>query len=267
MPNRGASFAMVAADYFALNQGAWRSPIHRQQWESSIRSFAVPALGTMPVGEIGADAVQAVLAPLWTSKPVAGQRLRGRLEKILDYASALGLRPASVANPAAMKCMQHLLPKTRREERHHAAVDVDDAPLLMATLAEIEGIAARALEFTILTCVRSAETLGALWSEFDLAARVWLILPERTKSGRPFRVPLSAPALQLITDLPRAGPSGGWRCCASCGACAPARRRTGSDRASRIGQRKTHLPATKRARARCATASGAIRKELIEGVT
>ena len=71
-----------------------------------------------------------------------------------------------------MRCVSHLLPKARRDKRHHAAIDWRAAPLLMATLAEVEGIAARALEFAILTCVRTNETLGAQWSEFNLDAAV-----------------------------------------------------------------------------------------------
>jgi len=91
----------------------------------------------MPIADVDADAVQRVLEPLWTEKPETAARLRGRLERILDYASALGLRSASIANPAAMKCVGHLLPKVRRAERHHAAIPYADAPALMAELAAI----------------------------------------------------------------------------------------------------------------------------------
>ena len=78
----------------------------------------------------------------------------------------------------------------------------------MAKVREYDDVASKALEFCILTGVRSNELLGAEWREVDLANKTWSIPGERTKSRRPHTVPLSARCLEILRDLPRESDNG-----------------------------------------------------------
>ncbi len=145
-----------------------------------------------------------VLEPIWTKKPHVGQRLRERIEAVLEFAKSMGLREGE--NPARWKGhLAHVLPKANRTSRtkHHPALPYAELPAFMAELRALPGIAARALEFTILTAVRTGEARFARWSEFDLAARVWTIPGERMKGDKEHRVPLSDRALAILRELPR----------------------------------------------------------------
>ena len=137
-----------------------------------------------------------VLEPIWTAKPETASRLRGRLESILDFAKVRGYRDGE--NPARWRGhLDKLLParsKVRAVE-HHAALPYAELPAFLATLREQEGIAARALEFLILTAARTGEVIGAQWSEIDLLDKTWTVPAARMKAHREHRVPLSPRAL------------------------------------------------------------------------
>ena len=135
--------------------------------------------------------VHRVLEPIWLTKPHVGQRLRERIEAVLDYAKGMKLR--SGENPALWRDnLEHMLPKANRTSRkHHPALPYGELPALMAELRAQPGIPARALEFTILTAVRTGEARFARWSEVDLRAGVWTIPGARMKGDKDHRVPLS----------------------------------------------------------------------------
>lgn len=126
----------------------------------------------------------AVLKPLWTAKPETASRLRGRIEAVLDAAKAQG--HCSGENPAKWRGhLAHLLPKRQKLTRdHHAAMAYVDVPVLMARLRADNAIAAQAFAFCILTATRTGEVLGALWSEIDIAAKVWTVSAARMKTAR-----------------------------------------------------------------------------------
>lgn len=86
---------------------------------------------------------------------------------------------------------------------HHKALPIDQMPQFMTDLATREGVAAKALEFTILCATRSGETRGATWDEIDLKDCIWTIPAERMKAGKEHRVPLSQSAVVLLRSLPR----------------------------------------------------------------
>src|SRR5262249_33263896 len=127
----------------------------------------------------------------------------GRIEAILDWATARGDRPDSFANPASRHGpLLKGLPKQSRAVTHHAAMPYADVPRLMAELRQqTASVAAPALEFAILTTSRTNEVLGACWEEVDLAAAIWTIPPARMKARREHRVPLSDPALAVIERM------------------------------------------------------------------
>jgi integrase len=199
---RGMTFRAVAMAYIEANAAAWRSAVHRRQWTNSLRDHAHPLLGDLPVADIGAAEVMAALEPLWRRAPETASRLRGRIEVVLDYARARGWR--SGENPARWRGhVAHLLPPRRRlaPVRHHPSVAWQRAGALAAELRAREGIAARAVEFALLTAARSGEVRGARWSEVDLDAGVWTLPPARMKSGKEHRAALCGPALALLRGL------------------------------------------------------------------
>ena len=154
----------------------------------------------MAVDEVALPHVLGVLKPIWVKTPPTASRVRGRIEMVLDYATAHGLRGDS--NPASWKILQHVLPRLAAVSRDHlAAMRYEDVPAFVAELREKYLIGARALEFTILTAARAGETLGATWSEINLATKVWTVPASRMKAGKEHRVPLSSHAVAIIARL------------------------------------------------------------------
>jgi integrase len=145
-----------------------------------------------------------ILEPIWSSKTETATRLRGRLEQVLDWATVRGFRHGD--NPARWKGhLDKILAKPGKLAKieHHPALPYLDMAQFMVDLREKEGVAARLLEFTILTAARSGESRGATWSEINLSATLWTIPGERMKAGKEHRVPLSASALEILRNLPR----------------------------------------------------------------
>ena len=174
----------------------WRNRKSRVQWEGSLNTYA-SNLMAMPVDKVILDDIVGVLGPIWKDKHVTAERVRGRIEQILDWATASGFRSGD--NPAKLKGpLVHRLPKVRRHKIHLAAVPWQEMPSFMAELRNVDSIAALALEFTILTAARTNEILGAHWEEIDLAGQVWTIPAERTKTGKEHRVPLSPRAMEIL---------------------------------------------------------------------
>jgi integrase len=187
-----------------MKSSQWRGDGSRREWLSTFKRYAFPMLGSMPISSIDAVLVHRVLEPIWLTKPHVGQRLRERIEAVLDYAKGMKLR--SGENPALWRDnLEHMLPKASRTSRkHHPALPYAEVPALMVELRALPGVPARALEFIILTAVRTAEARFARWSEVDLRAGVWTIPSERMKGDKEHRVPLSDRALAILTELPRA---------------------------------------------------------------
>jgi integrase len=199
----GHRFEAVAERYVAAHEAAWKNAKHRRQWRATLATYAYPVLGAKLVHEITPNDVLAVLGPLWKQKPETASRLRGRIERVLGYAKTLGW--LSGENPAQWKGnIANLLPpkgKVRRV-KHHAALDWRQAPAFMRELsAGDNGMGARALRFAILTAARSGEVRGARWDEIDLDAAMWIIPAPRMKGGKPHRVPLTEPALDILRAL------------------------------------------------------------------
>lgn len=193
-------FGDVADELIAAKSHEWRNEKHREQWRISLEKAAAP-LRALPVDMIETEHVLSVLAPIWTETPESAARLRQRIEAVLSAARAKGLRAGD--NPAAWRGhLEHLLPKRPGVARgHHAALDYREAPAFMRRLRELDTVAARALEFTILTAARSGETYGATWPEIDAKQAVWIIPATRMKAGRAHRVPLSEPARDILATL------------------------------------------------------------------
>lgn len=196
------TFGEVADAYIDSKAPGWKNAKHADQWRMTLAEYAKP-LRAMPVDRIATADILAVLKPIWSSKPETAARLRGRLEMVLDAARALGHIEDGRANPARWRGhLDNLLPKRSVTSRsHHAAMPFKDVPAFVARLRAIDTIGARALEFTILTAVRTGEAIGATWREVDLEAKLWRIPKERMKAGREHRVPLTTRALEILEEM------------------------------------------------------------------
>ena len=195
------TFGAVADEMVTALEVGFRNEKHRAQWRMTLTEYAGP-LRKLPVDEIGTEDVLAILRPIWTTKNETASRVRARIERVLDAATAKGHRKD--ANPARWRGHLDKLLSARPKKHlrgHFAAMGVDDVPAFIEKLRGIDGISARALEFTILTAARSGEVLGMRWSELDIEAKVWTVPAVRMKAGREHRVPLTARALQILTDL------------------------------------------------------------------
>jgi integrase len=199
---KAMTFRQCAEAYIAAHRAGWRNPRHAKQWPSTLGAYAYPVFGNLPVQAIDVGLVMQAIEPVWAKKPETASRVRGRIESVLDWAKARGYRQGE--NPARWRGhLENLLPKKSKVRRveHHAALPYPEIGEFMVELRQHEGIAARALEFAILTAARTGEVIGAKWSEIDLEARLWVIPGERMKSGREHRVPLSEPAMAILRAL------------------------------------------------------------------
>jgi hypothetical protein len=159
-PPSAATFAECADRQIAAMQSSWRNAKHVRQWEMTLGHYAAP-LRSMLVDEITTDDVLAVLQPLWQRVPETANRLRSRIERVLDAAKAQGLRSGD--NPARWRGhLDQLLARRKRlEPVHHSALPYANIPAFLRELRRHKGVAARALEFLILTAARTSEVTNA----------------------------------------------------------------------------------------------------------
>jgi integrase len=177
---------------------------HKAQFKATLDTYASPKIGALNVADIELAHVLQVLEPIWQTKTETASRLRGRMEKVLAWATVNKFRQGE--NPARWSGnLDQALPKPSkiRTVVHHRALPWQDAGAFMADLRKRDGISARALEFLILTAARSGEVRGATWAEIDLQAKLWTIPAARMRAGKVHKVPLSAPAVALLKALPR----------------------------------------------------------------
>ena len=203
---KAMTFTNCAEAYIAAHRAGWKNPKHAAQWPSTMQTYVYPVVGDLPVQAVDTGLIMKALEPIWTIKPETAGRVRGRIESVLDWATARGYRTGE--NPARWKGhLENLLPARSKvaKVKHHAALPYPEIADFIVELRRQEGIAARALEFTILTVARTGEAIGARWAEIDEEAHLWTIPAERMKAEREHRVPLSDAALAILSTLPRRG--------------------------------------------------------------
>jgi integrase len=199
---RSVTFQAEAEAYIEAHRAGWKNAKHADQWSNTLATYAYPHIGKLLVSEIDAAWVMKVLQPIWTSKTETANRLRGRIESVLDYATALKHRTGD--NPARWRGhLDNLLPKPAKvaKREHHAALPFVEVAAFMNSLRAQQGVSARALEFTILTAARTGEAIGARWAEIDLTGALWTVPASRMKAAKPHRVPLSKAAVALLKGL------------------------------------------------------------------
>jgi integrase len=201
---RAITFKQCAEKYIAAHRSSWRSAIHAEQWPTSLRTYVYPTIGDLSVADIDTALVLKCIEPIWHEVPTTAMRVRGRIEAVLDWAKSRDLRGGE--NPARWKGhLINLLPARAKLQRgnHRPALAYVQAPTFMSELRARDEVAARALEFTILTAARSNEAIGAQWGEIDPKTKLWTVPAERMKTGRSHIVPLSERALKILAALPR----------------------------------------------------------------
>ena len=198
------NFGEFAAKYIAAHRTGWRSAKHAHQWEATVSTQPEP-LGGPSDHKIDPEHVLSVLRPSWQSRPETGNRVRQRLEVIINAAKVDGIYPAD--NPAKLELIEPTLGKFTRLKKvaNFTALPYAELPTLMADLATKQSMPALALRLCLLTATRTGETRLAEWNEFDFDGKIWSIPSTRTKSGREHRVPLSDAAVALLQSVPRDG--------------------------------------------------------------
>ena len=193
------TFKDAALELIESKRPGWKNAKHAAQWTSTLETYVFPKIGSVQVARVETADVIAALKPIWAEKPETANRVRQRIEAVLDYATALGLRAGD--NPARWRGhLDHLLPKPTkvRAVKHHPALPHAEIAGFMGDLSNRTGVGARALAFTILTAARSGETRGMTWSEVDFENQIWTIPAQRMKAGKEHRVPLSDAALAQL---------------------------------------------------------------------
>jgi integrase len=213
---KAMTFAEAAQAYYDQHEAKWRNGKHRAQFLNSLKAYAYPVIGKLPVSKIDTPTVLKVLerkvdgergypaGRFWDSRPETASRVRGRVENVIDWATVRGYRSGD--NPARWRGhLDNVLPARGEiaKVEHHAALPYSELPSFVADLRAREGTAAQALLFTILTAARTNEVIGARWTEIDRVGGFWTIPAARMKASREHRVPLSEQALELLVKLPR----------------------------------------------------------------
>ncbi len=198
------NFKQAASQYIESHKAGWKNEKHIQQWQNTLRDYAEPIIGNLDVSKVEVAHILQILQKdnFWTTKTESATRLRGRLEKILDWATVRGFRTA--ANPARWKGnLEALLPAPGKVQKrsNFPALPYKQMADFMAKLQTVGGTAARAVEFAILTAARSGEVRGARWEEVDLKEKVWTIPAERMKMKKEHRIPLSDAAIKVLQKM------------------------------------------------------------------
>ena len=202
------TFGAAADDYLAVHKGSWKNRDHIRRWERVLSDEYCKALRPLPVAGISADHVAAVLQPIWNGKAETANRVRIAIEQVLNYARVKGWRDKDAANAAVWRGnLKLLLPRRQMLQRgHQKALPYEALPEFMQKLkTRPSSVSALALEFTILTCARTSETIGMAHSEVDERRQVWTVPAARMKGvgalAREHRVPLTTRMLEIVLGM------------------------------------------------------------------
>jgi integrase len=195
------TFDACSETYIAAHAPGWKNAKHAAQWRATLTQYATPVIGKLPVNLVTSHHVLHILTPIWQTKTETASRVRGRIESVLDWAASPSRRYREGENPARWRGhldKELVKPARVKKVRHHKALPYGEMHDFTEALKPQKGAAARCLELTILTAVRTSEAIGARWAEIDVDAAVWTIPGERIKGKKEHRVPLSAAALAVL---------------------------------------------------------------------
>lgn len=210
------TFQQCAEQYIEANRSGWKNAKHGDQWKSTLEAYAYPAIGKLDVAHVDTAHILQILEPIWSTKNETASRVRGRIERVMAWATTRKLRAGD--NPA--KWTHHLdtiLPKPGKVKKasHHEALPYDKVNAFLKSLKGEAGVTPRALEFTILTVARTSEVIGATWDEIDTKQAIWTIPAGRMKANKEHRIPLTGRALAILEEMKQLRDSDfvfpGWR--------------------------------------------------------
>jgi len=188
------SFETAVRDLHEERKAGWRNGKHRDQWLSSLETYAFPAIGSTRIDRVQVSEIRDLLVPIWQTKPETARRVLQRIVTVLDWAHAKGHRPSE----APVRAVRAGLGRQIKSDSHFAALPHDQVAALMNDLRGSDTAGRLALRFLILTAGRSGEVRSAKWSEIDLDKALWIIPAERMKAKREHVVPLSPAALEVL---------------------------------------------------------------------
>ena len=200
--HKNITFREASESYITSHSAGWKNAKHAAQWASTLNTYAYPILGEVYVSDIDTSLVVQVLDPIWSVKTETASRVRGRIEKILSWATVSGYRKGE--NPARWRGhLDNLMPPPSRMRRvkHHAAMPYSEVGNFIQQLRNGSGVSHRALEFAILTAARTQEVLGSNWNEIDFETRIWTVPAERMKGLREHRIPLVDRAIEILAEM------------------------------------------------------------------
>lgn len=196
------TFQQCAEKFIEANRPGWKNAKHGDQWAATLETYAYPIIGRLDVAHVDTGHVLKILEPIWEKKNETASRVRGRVERVLAWATTRKLRTGD--NPA--RWTHHLdtilpAPSKVKKAKHHEALPYQHVNAFIQALQGEAGVSPRALEFTILTVARTGEVIGATWPEIDLEKAVWTIPAERMKAKKEHRIPLSERALEILREM------------------------------------------------------------------
>ncbi|WP_342728865.1 integrase arm-type DNA-binding domain-containing protein [Bradyrhizobium sp. B097] len=203
---KAVTFSQCAAEYIEAHKAGWKGEKHTKLWKGSLKRYVEPVFGALPVASVDTALVLKALKPIWGTKTQSAAKLRMRIELIINWATTHGYREGE--NPARWRGhLKNVLPDPGKVAKvtHLPAMPYAELPAFMAELRQDETVAARALEWTILSAVRSDNTFGLTWEagEVDAAKKCWTIPAERMKADADHRVPLTDRMLEILSGLSR----------------------------------------------------------------
>ena len=199
---KSMTFRQCAEAYIKAHQAGWKNKKHIQQWQNTLAQYAYPVFGELDVKVVDTGLITKCLEPIWLTKNETAGRIRGRIESVLDWAAARKYREGD--NPARWRGhLDKLLAKPSKIQKteHHKALPYGEINGFINSLRLQDGIAAKCLEFTILTAARTGESIGATWDEIDISAKLWTIPADRMKAEREHKVPLNKQTLSILKDM------------------------------------------------------------------
>lgn len=199
MKSKALTFKACAEAFFEAERSAGRNARYVNNTLANLQRIALPSLGALSIDAVTAEHVLGVIGPIWQERHATATKVRGSIERVFEFAIAKGYREAP--NPAewADNLDKVLAPPKRvRGTNHHAALPVDDLPDFMADLRRMPGVAACALEFTVLTVARASDVREMKWSDVDLASNAWNISANGAEGTCAIALPLSKRAAQIL---------------------------------------------------------------------
>ena len=177
------TFAESAARVLEQKQGGWRNPRHSREWISSLRRFAFPRIGKMPVSEVTSADVLEILTPVWHQQAPTARRVRQRLRAVLEWAVAMEYR---IDNPCDR--IGPVLGPQQDVTEHMQALPHREVAAVIRTVRASPALPA----------ARWGEVRWAEWEEIDRSGKVWTVPARRAKTNRRHRVPLCGRALEIL---------------------------------------------------------------------